>query len=480
MRLLKILLIALPLIFIFSHSNSQLDSTYYFLQKHVTYLASNKLRGRFPLTIGDSLARNYIDSVYQSLGLSDLTHNHFQQRFNYLQTIKPQCQFEVCVKNQAVHLQRKKDFTIFPESGNGTITDAKVVLVGYGDSTYLHQINRYFKNKLIIGYLFPPKTIDQERPKKYHWRILIELAERYGAKGLLFIAPEAKFERLKSLEERYPYSQRIKQANIPLLTISRMTLKRILHFNQLNLDSLEQIIKDRNGHFFLQLTSISFSLSITLQFVYRQAANLIGFLKASKSNERDFILIGAHYDHLLPKKEIGTQDSIRNGADDNASGVALLLELARTFAKTSVRKFNLLFACFGAEESGLIGSTYFVQNPVIDLKRIRFMINLDMVGRMRNNTLYIKCSPQNLVIQNQLKRIQSSKFNLMINKIDALTDAIPFFKQNIQTMWISTGFHEDQHRVTDEGEKINFEGMVKIHHYVNELLKKWNRFPPIK
>ncbi len=440
------------------------------LQKHVRYLASDRLSGRFTLTKGDFLARNYIDSIYKNLDLSDITKNHFQQEFDFLQDIKPRSKFEIRIKNQMIYLKRKKDFTIFLKSGDVKVSNTKALLVGYGDNIYLRRISRYFKNKLIIGYFFPPKTIDKKLREKYHWRNLIKLAEFYGAKGILFVAPEDKFERLKSIKENHPYSQQIKRYKIPLLTISRKTLKRILNFNQLNSDSLEQIIKERNGHFFRQLTSTSFNLSISLKFIYKKAANIIGLLKHTGLDERDIILIGAHYDHLLPKKKKGIQDSIRNGADDNASGVALLLELARAFSKTPEKKFNILFACFGAEESGLIGSTYFVKNPIVDLKRIRFMINLDMVGRMRKNTVYIRCNPPNSTIQDQLKKIKSPGFAVLFNKIDALTDAIPFFKQGIQTLWISTGFHEDQHQVTDEADKINFKGMVEIHHYIYRLV----------
>lgn len=470
MKFIKIFLLSLTFIFILSFLNKKQDLTYFMLQKHVRYLASDKLNGRFPLTQGDYLARNYIDSVYQSLGLTDLTHDHFQQKFDYLQNIKPQYKFEICIENKSIILERKRDFVISPESGDGTINNTKALFVGYGDSLFLKRIKKYFKNTIIIGYLFPPKTADRKLLKKYSWINLIKQSELYGAKGILFVAPENKLERLRSLESRYPYSQRIKRHKIPLLTISRTMLKKILKFNHLNLDSLEKIIKDKEGHFFKELSKTSFNLNIRIKFVYKKAANLVGLLKATITGKKEIILIGAHYDHLLPKKKKGLQDSVRNGADDNASGVAMLLELARTFSKQHKRKFDMILVSFGAEESGMIGSDYFVKHPIIDLKKIKLMINLDMVGRMRKNTVYIKCNPGNLLIQNQLKKIKSSELTLAINKIDALTDAFPFYKRHIQTIWITTGFHQDQHQVTDEVDKINFKGMVKIHEFIDQFL----------
>ncbi len=459
---------------VFSWGTYSPDSLYQNLSAHINYLASDELKGRFPLTQGDFLAREYIISTFKDIGLWDITHHHFQQTFDYLHKIEPHCQFQIEDKTQTFLLKRGTDFTILHRSGNGSFTNAKAVLIGYSNKIDTSKIKNIIKGKIVLAYSFPPKSIDKKIWKEYSWRNIIKLSEKYGAKAVFFVAPGEKYEKFKSLEKKYPYSQRIKRYKIPLFDISRKIYERILRSNNLKLDQVENEIKQKEGRYWKSLTNTNFNLFINLKFVYGKAANLIGALKSTSQKNNDFILIGAHYDHLLPKKRNGCQDSIRNGADDNASGVALLLELARSLSTTKERKVNFLFVCFGAEESGMNGSKFFVKNPPINLKNLKLMINLDMVGRMRQNKLYIK--DYNMKNEYSGKFIRLSAKNgieLLENRLGG-TDSDTFWHKNIPTIWISTGYHTDQHMVTDEIDKINFQGLIRIHHLILDFLTSFS------
>jgi len=198
----------------------------------------------------------------------------------------------------------------------------------------------------------------------------------------------------------------------------------------------------------------------------RQADNVIGFL--DNGAERT-VVIGAHYDHLGLGTFGGSRDTlhigqIHNGADDNASGVAGLLELARHYATNAEKEpFNLLFIAFGAEELGLLGSKHWIENPTIPLDEIHWMLNMDMIGRYNPEVglavIGYGTSPQFPAI---FKGIASTiHFNLGQDG-NGGSDQTSFYKKGIPVLFFHTGGHEDYHKTGDDPEKIDYEAMRHI------------------
>lgn len=198
----------------------------------------------------------------------------------------------------------------------------------------------------------------------------------------------------------------------------------------------------------------------------RKAENIIGFLDHGASKT---IVIGAHYDHIghaelgngLDSLQIG---QIHNGADDNASGVAGLLELARYFgSQTTKPNFNLLFIAFSAEELGLQGSRHFVKNPTVDLEKVHWMLNMDMIGRYQpENGLAIigyGTSPQFEEIFQDLKSDLDYRPS---HDGRGGSDQTSFYDQNIPVLFFHTGGHPDYHRAGDDAHKIDFKSLKKI------------------
>ncbi|MBY0435183.1 MAG: M20/M25/M40 family metallo-hydrolase, partial [Cyclobacteriaceae bacterium] len=197
------------------------------------------------------------------------------------------------------------------------------------------------------------------------------------------------------------------------------------------------------------------------------AYNVIGFLDNQATNT---IIIGAHYDHLgLGQEgnslEANPQNKIHNGADDNASGVAGVIELARYFKSNGVKeKNNLLFICFSGEELGLYGSKYFTEHPTIDLTRADFMINMDMIGRLdTKNGLAVSGSGTSSVWETLLKKLSTTEVPIKTDSSGmGPSDHTSFYLKNIPVLHFFTGSHSDYHKPSDDFEKINYDGEAKV------------------
>jgi hypothetical protein len=199
-----------------------------------------------------------------------------------------------------------------------------------------------------------------------------------------------------------------------------------------------------------------------------ESNNLVAYLDNQAPTT---IVIGAHYDHLGDDGQGSSLDpnpinKIHNGADDNASGVAGVLALARYYSGNKIReKSNFLFICFSAEELGLIGSKYFVEHPTIDLSQVNFMINMDMVGRLDRKTrmLYVSGTGTSPVWQPLLERLSSRD---LIIKMDSSgtgpSDHTSFYLKDLPVLHFFTGSHQDYHKPSDDWQKINAAGEVKV------------------
>jgi Peptidase family M28/PDZ domain len=197
--------------------------------------------------------------------------------------------------------------------------------------------------------------------------------------------------------------------------------------------------------------------------------NLLSMLEGSDPKLKDdFILVGAHYDHVgygNPRNSYGPIGYIHNGADDNASGVATLLELAEAIAQLDPRpKRSVLFALWDGEEKGLLGSKHWLSQPTVPLSKVRVMINMDMVGRLRNNRLEVY-GTRTLRGLRRLVSLQNETPQLLLDftwEMKDNSDHYPFFAQGIPVVMLHTGLHADYHRPSDDVDKLQIEGMRRV------------------
>jgi hypothetical protein len=203
--------------------------------------------------------------------------------------------------------------------------------------------------------------------------------------------------------------------------------------------------------------------------------NVIGFIDNKAPNT---IILGAHYDHLGMGGEGSLyrgDPAIHNGADDNASGVAVLLQLAQKLKESDLKGNNYLFMAFSGEEIGLLGSNYFAKNPTIELENVNYMINLDMVGRLRDSKVLSVSGTGTSRLWPQVLNANNQDFELVLKESGVgPSDHTSFYLQDIPVLHFFTGQHEDYHKPTDDADKLNYEGMEKITTYIMGVITELN------
>jgi Zn-dependent M28 family amino/carboxypeptidase len=215
----------------------------------------------------------------------------------------------------------------------------------------------------------------------------------------------------------------------------------------------------------------------------KNGTNVIGFLDNGAAKT---IVIGAHYDHLGKHEHSSSLDKnkkkIHNGADDNASGTAGVLALAKYFAGNGVtEKCNFLFMCYSAEEDGLIGSKYFTNNPTYELNKISCMLNMDMIGRLNDSTLKVTIfgvgtSP---AYTNVFANVHTSlKMGYDSSGIGP-SDQTSFYLKNIPVLHFFSGQHSDYHKSSDDADKINYKGEAAILEIMKQVVEQLSVLPEI-
>ncbi len=203
--------------------------------------------------------------------------------------------------------------------------------------------------------------------------------------------------------------------------------------------------------------------------------NVIGFM----DNKAPYtVIVGAHYDHLGYGAEgslyRGEEKAIHNGADDNASGVAVMLNLASKLKNTN-KSNNYLFIAFSGEEMGLLGSNYFTKNATIDLANANYMLNMDMVGRLKQDSTLAVYGVGTSPMLKQVVNSSNKQFKIIEKESGTgPSDHTSFYNSDIPVLHFFTGQHEDYHRPSDDADKLNYEGMEKISDYIFEIITELN------
>jgi len=199
--------------------------------------------------------------------------------------------------------------------------------------------------------------------------------------------------------------------------------------------------------------------------------NILGFINNNASRT---IVVGAHYDHLGYGAEgslyRGEDKAIHNGADDNASGVAVMLNLASKLKNINTSN-NYLFMAFSGEEMGLLGSNYFVKNSTIHLDSINYMLNMDMVGRLKKDSTLAVYGVGTTPIFKQVVNASNTKFKI-IEKESGVgpSDHTSFYLSDVPVLHFFTGQHKDYHKPSDDSELLNYEGMEAVSNYIFDII----------
>jgi Zn-dependent M28 family amino/carboxypeptidase len=286
-------------------------------------------------------------------------------------------------------------------------------------------------------------------------------ARNAGTKGLIVIAREPNFQEDRLT--RLAYDNTAGDAGLPVIVISRAAADRLLKASGASLSELEQSPTNR---------TLTGEISLTTDILRSEvpAYNVIGMLEGSDPVlKKEVIIVGAHYDHLGRGGEgsgslAQRAGDIHYGADDNASGTAGVLELARLFTtQTPKPRRTIVFMAFGGEEEGLLGSNYYVNHPLLPLANTVAMINMDMIGRMKESKLVIGGVGTAKEWRDIMAANAEKAFQLTLNE-DGFgpSDHSSFYAKQIPVLFFWTGTHTDYHKPSDTFEKINYADEARI------------------
>lgn len=457
------------------------------LYAHIDLLASDSLQGRLPGTPFDRVAAKYIKDQMELSGIKPIGRNGYQF-FDFVAKQELGTNNSLLILGQK--LQLGTDYSVFPFSSSDSVSTS-VVFVGYGFSIntnalmwddYL-SVNVNGKWAMILR--GDPDTKNSESPFITYSsdRNKAMLAKDNGAIGVIMVSGPS----YDQTDELVNMSEKAFDVGIPVIQVSRGIADRILYSSGLNISSLEKkFLNIRRPSSFAVKANVAARTDILLQ--KKQTQNVVGIIEGSDPLLKgQYVVIGAHYDHLGTggkgsSSRMPDTLSVHNGADDNASGVSAILEVAQKFSG-KVGKRSIVVAVFGAEEMGLLGSRFFIENPIIPIDSIVAMINVDMVGRMgADRTLQVGGAKTSLESEGIIDKANEA-FSLNITKSPegyGPSDHASFYGKNIPVFFITTGAHIDYHTPNDKIDKINFVGLLEtskfIEAIVNELVSAPQKF----
>ena len=242
------------------------------------------------------------------------------------------------------------------------------------------------------------------------------------------------------------------------------------------------VTKDAAKKYFSDVTAtMDLKLKTDITEKKRTGHNVVGYIDNGAATT---VVLGAHFDHLGYGEDGNSmmrtgEKLIHNGADDNASGTAALIELSRLLKKSKAKNHNYLFLAFSGEELGLFGSKYFVDNPTIDLSTVSYMINMDMVGRLNDSTKSLAVGGYGTSpVWASVINAADKKLPFVI-KIDSSgtgpSDHTSFYRKDIPVLFFFTGQHRDYHRPSDDADKINYEGEFNVIKYIDKIISDLNK-----
>jgi aminopeptidase YwaD len=469
------------------------------LKEHVTYLASPELEGRRPGTPGTEKAATYIANEFARLGLGcpepkgtcrHTSNNHlgYLKEFPFVAGVE-------AGKNNALGFTRdgKSNVVALGDewmplgfSANGGVKGAQIVFVGHGITAAELKHDDYahadVKGKVAVAFAGTP---DGDNPHgqfaRYadsRWKAIA--AKDKGAAALVIIAGEEKFTNDRRSKLRY--DQASGEAPLPVIAVSRQIAARWFGLSDASQLSALEKAKERWADAAQKLGGVTVNLAVEVTRRAVPAYNVVGVIEGSDPQlKREFIVVGAHYDHLGKGGHDGSlapdSSSAHLGADDNASGTAGLLELARLFsANRSQLRRSLVFVAFSAEESGLLGSKAYVNNPPFPLADTVAMLNLDMVGRLREGRLSVGGVGTSPEFRQIVEAANGGRLTLRLNE-DGFgpSDHASFYAKQIPVLFFFTGSHEDYHKPSDTAEKINYEGQAQVVAFVADIVRALDR-----
>ena len=458
----------------------------------IKFLASDELKGRGNGTPELDRAAKYIADHFRKFKLKPAGDNG-----KYLQGFSLVVGAKLGDKNVAAFeqgtasapLKVRQDFVPLSFSANATL-EASLVFAGYGITAPEYHYDDYqgldAKGRAVIVLRHEPQENDEHSVfagKQFtsHSDIVNKAinAKNHGAKAMILVNdlgnhPDQSDELLRLEEVSGP-----QEMSIPVIQLKVDTVNNWLQPSGHTLEELRQAIdNDLSNHSMPLDAPARLALTVDIERIHRRVSNVVAQLPGTEPKFADqYIVVGAHYDHL----GLGDQNSlapdqkgqVHHGADDNASGISGVLELADVLSHSSQRpRHSIVFIGFAGEELGLLGSSYYTQHPSFPLKQTIAMINLDMIGRVSNNRLYISgtgTSPGFQQIAQDANRAVEFDLSYSASGYGA-SDQTSFTSHEVPVFFFFSGLHSDYHKPSDTWDKIDAASGARVVEVVSNVV----------
>lgn len=463
------------------------------VRRHLGKLASDDFSGRRTGESGAKLAGEYVADQFKKAGLKPASGESFMQFFPFITGVEPAKTgngFFYKTRAGASPI-RNENARVVGFSPDAMIEGAPLVFAGFGieaaESNYNDLVGVDVKGKIVVVFDGHPEGANQRTPlARFSVHFKAKQLKDKGALAMVIISNESDLSKERLTPTTYDPSTG--ESAIPVFVSTMKSVATMLGLSESDLAAVKQSLVDRKDVTAVAgiKTETVANVGVKMEKKETQAFNVIGVIPGNDPKLKDeYIVIGAHYDHLgRGGRSSLAPDSndIHYGADDNASGTSALIELARQFAGEKKNRRTLIFMGFGAEEEGLLGSKFYVNNPIFPIENTVAMFNMDMVGRLTDGKLTVggvgSAEGYRALVEAANSATTSAGngsglFNLQLNE-DGFgpSDHASFYGKQIPVLFFFTGTHTDYHKPSDTADRINYQGLVKIADFVKGLVGK--------
>jgi hypothetical protein len=472
------------------------------LREDVTYLAADEREGRGPGTRGIEEAADYISFVFKSAGLRPAPGaDGYFQPFTISGSPSLGSRQELAFagpEDKRLEGHFKTDFTPLAIGIGATPRQLPIVFAGYGITAHDDSLKLDYddyagvdvKHKAVLIIRREPQANDEKSPfdgrkttRYATFQHKATNAYQHGAAVVLLVNDKAGLSGEKDRLIRFGDAGPEPHSRLPFVMLTRELADKLLAAaGQPPLEKLEEQIDADLKPRSRELKGWTLSGHFSINRDEYKTKNVIGVLEGAGPHADETVILGGHYDHLgrgglLSGSLAFLSHDIHNGADDNASGTAMVLELARRMgARRDPPPRRIVFMAFSGEERGLLGSQHYAQHPLFPLSSTVMMFNCDMVGRLNDKDELTMIGTGTSPGLEDLVNILGKSSALKIKTVTGMTDGFggsdhqSFYPKGIPVLFAFTGVHRDYHRPSDDADLINYAGMARIADYLELLV----------